>query len=160
LREPSKLAPGPEGSWPLRFDKLIQPVLDAQCVRCHNAKSEDAPAAKFDLTPARAYDSLTTYGKPSLRDTVLAAYREGVSTEGKNPAQRSPLLAELLGPGGHHGVILDRATLDRITTWLDTYGQRQGHFSDEQERELDRLRRIWADLRVDKPTARAVARGD
>ena len=32
---PSKLTPGPQGSWPLRFDKLVQPVLDKQCVGCH-----------------------------------------------------------------------------------------------------------------------------
>ena len=35
-REPSKLKPGPAGSWPLRFDDLVQPVLDGQCVRCHS----------------------------------------------------------------------------------------------------------------------------
>jgi hypothetical protein len=91
LREPSKITIGPEGSWTMRFDKLIQPVLDAQCVRCHHPKGEDAEAAKFDLTPERAYQSLTHSGKPSLNDLVLTAYREGVSTEGQNPAMRSAL---------------------------------------------------------------------
>ena len=139
-REPSKIIPGPEGSWPLRFDRLIQPVLDAQCVRCHNPKSEDALAAKFDLTPTQAYDALTRYGSPSLLDQVLAAYREGFSTEGKNPAQRSPLLAKLSEPAGHAGVKLDRDSLDRFVTWLDTYGQRQGSFSENQEQRLVALR--------------------
>src|SRR5512137_223945 len=27
-REPSKLSPGPDGSWPLRFDRLVGPVLE------------------------------------------------------------------------------------------------------------------------------------
>ena len=34
-RAPSKLAPGPEGSWPMRYDRLVQPVLDRRCVKCH-----------------------------------------------------------------------------------------------------------------------------
>ncbi len=139
-REPSKITPGPEGSWPLRFDRLIQPVLDAQCVGCHNPMSADALAAKFDLTPHHAYDALTRYGCPSLQDQVLAAYREGFSTEGKNPAQCSPLLAKLNAPAGHAGVKLDRDSLDRFVTWLDTYGQRQGSFSEDQEHRLVALR--------------------
>ncbi len=144
LRAASKITPGPEGSWPLRFDRLIQPVLDAQCVRCHHKDSPDAQAAKFDLAPARAYETLAAHGRPSLRDTVLAAYREGVSTEGRNPARLSSLLALLAAPEGHHGVKLTRAELDRFTTWLDTYGQRQGHFSDEQEQRLIDLKRTMA----------------
>ena len=146
LRAPSKISPGPDGSWPLRFDRLIQPVLDAQCVSCHRKDAQDAVAAKFDLTPAKAYDTLATHGKPSLRDLVLAAYREGVSTEGKNPAQRSALLALLAAPDGHYGVKLSHADLDRFATWLDTYGQRAGAFSPEQETDLERLRREWKAL--------------
>ncbi len=140
LRAPSQITPGPEGSWPLRFDRLIQPVLDAQCVRCHNPKSKDALAAKFDLTPDWAYDTLTRYGTPSLLDQVLAAYREGYSTEGKNPAQHSAVLAKLTEPAGHAGVKLDRDSLDRFVTWLDTYGQRKGSFSEDQEQRLVVLR--------------------
>ena len=146
LRAASKISPGPDGSWPLRFDRLIQPVLDAQCVSCHRKDSPDALAAKLELTPAKSYDTLAGHGKPSLRDLVLAAYREGVSTEGKNPAQRSALLALLAAPDGHHGVKLSRADLDRFATWLDTYGQRAGAFSPEQETDLERLRREWKAL--------------
>jgi len=144
LRPPSKITPGPDGSWPLRFDILIQPVLDAQCVRCHSPKGENAQAVKFDLTAARAYETLTGYGRPSLRDTVITAYREGVSTEGRNPSQVSPLLAKLSERGGHQGVSLDTTALERFVTWLDTYGQRLGHFSDEQERDLIELKRTTA----------------
>jgi hypothetical protein len=153
LRAPSRITPGPDGSWPLRFDKLIQPVLDAKCVSCHRNDSRDTEAAKFDLTPAKSYDSLTTYGKPNLRDVVLAAYREGVSTEGKNPAQRSALLALLSATDGHRGVKLLRTELDCFTTWLDTYGQRLGSFSDEQERALLDLKQSCAALLENSPGA-------
>lgn len=140
LREPSRITPGPEGSWPLRFDRLIQPVLDAQCVRCHNPKSTDTLAARYDLTADHAYDALTRFGKPSLLDQVLLSYREGYSIEGKNPAQNSALLALLCAPDGHAGVKLDHDGFDRFVTWLDTYGQRQGSFSQDQEQRLVALR--------------------
>lgn len=148
LREPSRITPGPEGSWPLRFDRLVQPVLDAQCVRCHRPDGPDPEAAKYDLTAARAYDSLADYGKPSLRQVVVSAYREGVSTEGRNPSQTSALLALLEVPGGHRGVELSRQDRERLSTWLDTYGQRAGSFGPEQEQELERLRYAWQDLLV------------
>jgi len=130
----------------LRFDRLVQPVLEAQCVRCHRADGPDAEAAKYDLTAARAYDALADYGKPSLREQVLAAYRQGVSTEGRNPSQRSALLALFDAPGGHRGVALTRAERDRLMTWMDTYGQRAGAFDQKQEQELERLRDAWQDL--------------
>lgn len=157
LREPSKITVGPEGSWTMRFDKLIQPVLEAQCVGCHNPKSDDLKAAKFDLTPTHAYQSLTQSGQPSLNDLVLTAYREGVSAEGHNPAARSAVLRLLADPAGHHGVKLDRASLDRFVTWMDTYAQRLGTFSPEQEQEMERLRRAWADLLIE-PAVRQTAR--
>jgi hypothetical protein len=130
----------------MRFDRLVQPLLDGQCVRCHSPKSADAEAAKLDLTEARAYNTLTRSGQPSLNELVLSAYREGVSTEGQNPAMRSSVLRMLTDPAGHHGIKLDRGNLDRLIVWMDTYAQRAGAFSLEQEAELENLRRAWADL--------------
>ena len=39
-REPSRIAEGPEGSWPLRFDRLVQPVLESRCTNCHGPKGD------------------------------------------------------------------------------------------------------------------------
>ena len=50
------------------------------------------------------------------------------------------MLALLNAPDGHAGVKLDRDGLDRFVTWLDTYGQRQGSFSEDQEQRLVALR--------------------
>ena len=149
LREPSKITVGPEGSWTMRFDRLVQPLLDTQCVSCHNPDSKDVAAAKFNLTPNEAYKSLTLSGRPSLNDLVLAAYRDGVSTEGHAPATQSSVLRLLTDPTGHYGVKLGRADLDRLITWMDTYAQRTGTFSPEQEEDLERLRRAWAGLLIE-----------
>jgi hypothetical protein len=151
LREPSPLTAGPEGSWPLRFDRLVQPVLDRQCVSCHHPKATDVAAAKFDLTSAKAYATLVAYGKPSIQDQVMAAYRRGYSLPGDGIAQRSALLALLDAPQKHYAVQLDAEARERLATWLDTYAQQQGHFSDEQERELIELRRASASLLRERP---------
>ena len=156
-REPSRLAAGPEGSWPLRFDRLVQPVLDRQCVSCHQPQAADAVAAKFDLTPAKSYVTLVAYGKPSVHDQVLAAYRRGFSVPGDGIAQRSALLALLDAPQKHHAVQLDADARERLLTWLDTYAQRLGHFSDEQERDLLELRRASAGLRIERPPRQPTA---
>ena len=73
LHEPSRITPGPEGSWPLRFDRLIQPVLDQQCVSCHAPGAKGAQPAKLDLTATKAYDSAVVRdGKTySARNTFL-----------------------------------------------------------------------------------------
>jgi hypothetical protein len=148
-REPSKLVAGPEGTWPFRFDRLVQPMVDAQCVRCHNSAAEDKLAAKFDLTPARAYETLTRYGKPSLYDHVWQRYRDGRSIVNGGGAQTSALLA-YLERDDVHKPLLDSAARERFVTWLDIYGQRVGAFSDEQERELIQLRAQLADILAER----------
>ena len=143
MREPSRLEPGPEGSWPLRYDRLVQPVLEKSCVRCHSPGSDDEQAAKYDLTAAKSYDSLISYANKDLR---ALAFERDRSIVGKMPARSSKLLALLREGEGHYKVRLDADDLDRLATWMDTYAHRIGHFSDEQEAELRELRRTLAPL--------------
>lgn len=140
LREPSKLTLGPEGSWPLRFDRLVQPVLDQHCVCCHKPGSDNPKAAKLDLTPAKAYESLLSFGD---KDLEKLAFERSRSVPGECPAEKSKLYALLAQPQGHEGVRLDAASLERLITWMDTYAHKQGSFSAEQERELEAAREAW-----------------
>jgi len=137
-REPSKIQLGPEGSWPLRFDRLVQPVLDQHCVHCHRPGGHEQAIARLNLTPDQAYEGLVSWGSPSLRDHVARCYREGRSVVGDGAARRSPLLAMLRR--GHHDVQLGEDDWSRLLTWMDTYGQRLGSFSDDQEQRLLALR--------------------
>ena len=98
------LRPGPEGSWPLRFDRLIQPVLDQHCVSCHAPGAKDAQAAQFDLTPAKSYDSLVRYGKPSLARADSAWLSPGLLQTGRRPGRdqrpsRAPVRSRRPLPG-------------------------------------------------------------
>jgi hypothetical protein len=135
-REPSKLAPGPEGSWPLDYRVLVQPVLDRQCVSCHKPGGRDG---KFLLAADKSYEALVDYGKPSLRSVVWARYNQGRSTAGEGEAATSPLLALLAK--GHYDVRLTEDDWQRLTTWMDTYGQRLGSYDRQQEDQLVELRR-------------------
>ncbi len=156
-RPPSKICPGPEGSWPLRFDQLVQPVLDRKCVGCHNPDGKHQKAAAFDLRAGTAYTSLTQYGTPSLHEHVWAGYRKGASSQGACAARQSALLAKLMEPKGHHKVVLDAEDLERFVTWMDTYAQRLGSFGEAQEQDLRVLRTRWESLLAPRAAGRVAA---
>ena len=142
-REPSKLTPGPPGSRPLRFDELVQPVLQRHCVRCHSPGNREQRAHELDLTPPKSYDSLMSFGDKDLRNL---AFERDRSVVGDMPARKSKLLALLTAAGGHEGVRLSAEEFDRLVTWMDTYAHRIGHFSDEQEQQLREFRRELAPM--------------
>ena len=179
---PSPLTPGPPGSWPLHYGKLVQPVLDAHCVRCHSPKGKRNACAKLNLTPARSFQALANYasapipiqfvwkrgpgGAPgrntqpfvgvpqaatlSLHVHVRRRYGESRSAVAACAARMSPVIARL--QRGHNDVKLAPTDLERLVTWMDTYGQRQGHFSPDQERRLLTLRKRVAHLLAERPT--------
>jgi hypothetical protein len=151
LREPSKLTPGPSGSWPLRFDELVQPVLDRQCVSCHRPGSADHEAAKLDLTATHAWKALMTFGGEDLKKL---AFERDRSIVGQGVAANSKLWKLLADPSGHKEVKLDPASLARLATWMDTYAHRVGHYSEAQARELADLRTRLADLLQSRPDSR------
>jgi len=134
-RSPSRITPCPDGSWPLDYSVLVQPVLEEHCVRCHQP---GADGAKFDLTRGRSYKAMIDYGTPSLRSHVMERYLAGRSVPGAGAAQTNalwPLLA-----GGHYDVRLDPDDVERLVVWMDTYGQLRGSFDARQEEELRKLR--------------------
>jgi hypothetical protein len=147
LRAASKLRPGPAGSWPLKYGDLVQPVLDKHCVRCHSPGGT-AEAPDPDLTAANSYHNLISFGGEDLKNL---AFEKPASIVGDCPARKSKLLALLTEGEGHEGVELDRDALERLVTWMDTYAQLQGYFSDEQEETLRQLRREWAGMLVAQP---------
>ncbi len=142
-KPPSPITPGPEGSWPLRFDHLVQPVLDRQCVSCHRADSTDLKAAALVLTPDRAYDTLLDCMNGDIRNL---AFEKDQSVVGECVARQSKLLKLLAAEKDHYGARLAAQDLERLVTWLDTYAYRSGSFSAEQERQLEQFRQDFAHL--------------
>jgi hypothetical protein len=140
---PALLTPGPEGSWPLRFDRLVQPVLDQHCVRCHCSRSDDPIAGQLNLEPVAAYESLLEFADGDLRKLV---FERDESVVGEMPARNSRLLKLLDDPEGHHGVHLSTVDRRRLITWMDTYGHQFGAYSQSQEQQLEELREDCDDL--------------
>jgi hypothetical protein len=145
-REPSKITLGPPGSWPLKYDELVQPVLDRSCTSCHAPGSSNAKGAKFDLTAAASYGNLLNFAGGNLKNL---AFERDRSAPGQCTARQSKLWSLLTDPKLHEGVRLDADSLRRLATWMDVYAHRVGHFSVKQEEELKQLRTRSAPMLIE-----------
>ena len=63
-KEPVAPAQPPWGAGPFWFERVVQPVLDARCVSCHNAKTPN----KIDLSDTRDAESIPA----SYRNLILS----------------------------------------------------------------------------------------
>jgi len=111
-RAPSRLQPGPDGTRPMSYPLLVQPVLDRHCVRCHDGQS--APGkSKLALTGEAAGNFTRSYQnlKPHLRwyEWGGASISQIATQPGRIGADASPLTA-----------ILDDATHRSQVQWTDT----------------------------------------
>lgn len=120
-RAPSAIQPGPDGSRPWSFARLVQPVLDDHCVACHDGTTEPGKhAPELTGTPTELF----TVSYESLRPYVRWYEWGGgiggdVTRPGRMPADESPLTRILDDP--HHAghVRLSRAERRRLYLWLD-----------------------------------------
>ena len=122
-RPPSKIEPGVEGSNPFNYVRLVQPVLDRNCVACHREKKA------LDLTGpieggngwTRSYTNLAgKYGfyfhvsNGSINTGVHGGSR---TIAGQFGAKAAPLMKYL--DEAHYGVKLSDDDFRRIALWLD-----------------------------------------
>lgn len=121
-RPPSELKPEAQGSYPLSFPRLVQPVLDAKCVACHD-KNPKRPNLHGDISSksgwSKSFESLRKFawGMSGGNGIMIKNHELQYSLPGKIGAQASrlyPMLAK-----GHHDVELTPEELRRITLWLD-----------------------------------------
>ncbi len=123
-REPSVPVPDVDGTNPFSYPRLVQPVLDEYCVKCHEKKIKDPQCKKkpprLDSEVIKkgrgrwyaSYHSLArAYGYTSYGDRMR-------TTPGKFGARASRLYAML--KKGHHGLTLPDEAMHRITVWLDS----------------------------------------
>ena len=140
-RAPSRLVPEVDGANPFSYPRLVQPVLDRNCLGCHQQHPDKAPrldtapvgyevprdlAVKFkngwmnfSTTFTTSYISLaprfgfTSYGGAGYDDPQWY-----VTTPGRFGARASRLYALLAK--GHHDVKLSAEDFHRLTLWLDS----------------------------------------
>lgn len=132
-RPPSEIVPGPDGARPFSYPRLVQPVLDRHCVRCHDGTegSGKSPLALTDVPVGnftRSYESL----RPHVRWYEFGgnSIEQIITRPGQVGADMSPLAA-ILDDSDHAGQVrLGDEDRRRIYIWLDgnapfygTYGR-------------------------------------
>ncbi len=145
-REPSLPKPGPDGSLPFSYPKLVQPVLDKKCVSCHAEKIKQAkPGEKLPPRLDSAVNGKYFTSYVNLAEPYgYVSYGAGQDFNSPKfyrtiPGQfgaRASKLYKILKQG-HHDVKLTTDEMERITVWLDSACQFYGVYEkDGGEKQL------------------------
>ena len=122
-RGPSKPKPDVDGTNPFSYPRLVQPVLEKNCLGCHKKHPDKAPRLDREVITGgnrhvqrnqkwyASYHSLIKYAFTSYGNPVR-------TTPGKFGARASKLYEML--KKGHHDVKLSQEDMHRITVWLDS----------------------------------------
>jgi len=146
-RAPSTLQPEAEGSYPLTFPRLVQPVLNAKCVKCHDEKAPKRSLHGDRFTKdgsSEAFGTLSklAWGMSGGNGIMIARKELQYSLPGKVGAQASKLYPMLLA--GHNGVKLTPAEMRRITLWLDCNSNFYGAYQQpERQARGEVVRPVW-----------------
>jgi hypothetical protein len=138
LRPPSVIQPGPDGTRPLSFPRLVQPVLDRHCVRCHGSHA-DAKPPLLTGDPAdvfsRSYDSL----RPLVRwhEWGGQSISQIVTRPGHQGTDESRLVQVLSDRNHATEVQLSAQDEERMRIWLDANAPFYGTYR-EEERQAQR----------------------
>jgi hypothetical protein len=130
-RAASTLQPEGDGTAPLSYARLIQPILDKYCISCHgSAKPGDLSKGNYTSNANKFYTSYINL-KPYLSYyNVDYAWGSTVTQPGKFGARISKLYPML--KAGHQGVSLSADELRKIALWLDLNSDM---FSDDKKRD-------------------------
>jgi hypothetical protein len=130
-RAPSRLEPEVSGSYPLTFPRLVQPVIDAKCLPCHD-KNMKAPSLHGDRFVkqgwSESFASLRKHAWGMSGGNGVALREIQYSVPGKVGAPASKLYPMLRQ--GHHDLKLTPEEMRRITLWLDCNSNFYGAYHD------------------------------
>jgi hypothetical protein len=115
-RKPSEIQPEVEGSNPFSYVRLVQPVLDRNCISCHTAgkTNPDLSGAIDDNLWTASYRNLKPY---AFYYDGGGSFVESKTYPGKFGARASKL-GQLLDKG-HKNVKLTAEERRKLTLWLD-----------------------------------------
>jgi len=141
LREPpAELTPPPWGTASISYERLVQPVLDRYCGKCHQGDGEARKDYDLTLRPGRGVFKepyLMLVGHASFDGSVTDPNVQGIAgaLKAENYAQSDPesyktfrpmqylsytsRLVELASSGKHYDVKLDPVSLRQLIGWVD-----------------------------------------
>ena len=136
-REPSKLRPEVDGAHPFNYVRLVQPVLDRNCVACHQEKKAldlaGVVEGKFGWT--RSYRNLAEkygfYFHVFNGSINTGAHGGSRTVPGQFGARASGLLPYL--DERHYGVRLPPEDWHRVTLWLDCNSEFYGSYEQTEK---------------------------
>jgi hypothetical protein len=128
IRPPSALQPGPPGSLPFGYPRLIQPLLDQYCTRCHDDtpgpdKSQPVLTGELNGPFSQSYENLKPYLRWPSPDEVTRPGQLGADT--------SPLSAILTSERHTQYVRLPEDILRVLYLWLDAHVPFYGTYDEE-----------------------------
>jgi len=135
-KPPVKIRPDVDGSNPFNYVRLVQPVLDRNCVECHQREKALDLSGKIDGPNGwtRSYQNLAAkYGfyfhvsNGSINTGVHGGAR---SIPGQFGAKASSLLDYM--DERHHGVKLPDEDHHRLTLWLDCNSEFYGSYENTE----------------------------
>lgn len=136
-RPPSRLEPGPDGTNPFSFVRLIQPILERHCTSCHGEQTDrdsvppvltSRSAAPFTL----AYQNL----RPYLRwyEWGGASISQIVTQPGRMGADESLLWSVFIDENHRQAVRLPNSDRRRLALWMDANVPFYGTYDHEDQR--------------------------
>ncbi len=116
---PRQPEPPPWGAGPFAYEKVVQPVWDVQCVRCHDAKDKD----RINLTGALDQDGVPASYRTIIERGWVHYFDWGYGQRHKKaePLTFGTLKSRLwqVIEAGHYQVALSREDVQRVKTWID-----------------------------------------
>ncbi len=118
-RQPSEPIPPPWGAGPFAYEKVVQPVWDAKCIQCHNARDEQ----QINLTGVLDADGVPA----SFRTLIEKGYVHyfdfawGREHQKAEPLTFGTVQSKLFKTlhEGHYDVHLTREESHRVKCWID-----------------------------------------
>lgn len=147
-RLPSEITPEVEGSHPFNYVRLVQPVLDRNCVECHQEKKALDLTGKVEGKHGwtRSYSNLASkYGFyfHVTNGSINSSEHGGSRTlAGKFGARASKLLPYL--DQRHYGVNLSKEEFHRVALWLDCNSEFYGSYEETEKQARGEI--VWPTL--------------
>ncbi|MCK4292183.1 MAG: discoidin domain-containing protein [Planctomycetes bacterium] len=117
-REPSKLKPDVDGTNPFSYPRLVQPVLDKNCLACHQKNPDKAPRLDREVVVKGRQKWYASYHSLAPEYSFWQYGHRHRTIPGKFGARASKLYNML--QKGHHDVKLPQEEMHRIVVWLDS----------------------------------------
>jgi hydrazine synthase alpha subunit-like protein/F5/8 type C domain-containing protein len=148
-RSASKLEPEVDGSNPFNYVRLVQPVLDRNCVGCHQEEEALDLSGEIEVRPCprdkhkpvcytRSYNNLAeeygfcyhAHSATTIANIDMVQRAAGRTIAGKFGARAATLMDYL--DEGHYGVKLSDEDFHRMILWLDCNSEFLGAYENAE----------------------------